>query len=256
MQNFFKGVFLFLVIFKFSFSFHIAPTFFEKRMDAGGGYQEFILYNNSDKTQRFKVTALPGTGRYNGDMDKWIEFNPKIVTIKPKSQSALKVYAKSPKGTLEGEYSTFLNFRSVPVPDITRDDGKTVAAAASIGLNVNIEVIGYVGDLKANLDITNLKVTENKEGQAVVSFKVKNNTLKRGVWYNIDVMTGNESHESVEKGRIGIGKTDEITLTMKNMKKRDVVGVRLRDSSTYEDITKKKTLISNKLDIYGNKNKK
>lgn len=229
----------FLLIFFTTFSFHIAPTFFEKRIDAGGGYQEFIMYNNSLKTQRFKVTALPGTGSYGGHMDKWVEYSPKIITIKPKSQSTLKVYIKAPKGTPEGEYSTFLNFKSVPVPDITRDDGKTVAAAASIGLNVNMEVIGYVGDFKPKLEITNLKVTENKEGQAVVSFKVKNNTLKRGIWYNIDVMSGNESHESVEKGRIGIGKTDEVTLTMKNMKKRDVVGVRLRDSSTYEDITKK-----------------
>ncbi len=229
----------FLLIFFTTFSFHIAPTFFEKRIDAGGGYQEFIMYNNSLKTQRFKVTALPGTGSYGGHMDKWVEYSPKIITIKPKSQSTLKVYIKAPKGTPEGEYSTFLNFKSVPVPDITRDDGKTVAAAASIGLNVNMEVIGYVGDFKPKLEITNLKVTENNEGQAVVSFKVKNNTLKRGIWYNIDVMSGNESHESVEKGRIGIGKTDEITLTMKNMKKRDVVGVRLRDSSTYEDITKK-----------------
>lgn len=229
----------FLLIFFTTFSFHIAPTFFEKRIDAGGGYQEFIMYNNSLKTQRFKVTALPGTGSYGGHMDKWVEYSPKIITIKPKSQSTLKVYIKAPKGTPEGEYSTFLNFKSVPVPDITRGDGKTVAAAASIGLNVNMEVIGYVGDFKPKLEITNLKVTENKEGQAVVSFKVKNNTLKRGIWYNIDVMSGNESHESVEKGRIGIGKTDEVTLTMKNMKKRDVVGVRLRDSSTYEDITKK-----------------
>ena len=229
----------FLLIFFTTFSFHIAPTFFEKRIDAGGGYQEFIMYNNSLKTQRFKVTALPGTGSYGGHMDKWVEYSPKIITIKPKSQSTLKVYIKAPKGTPEGEYSTFLNFKSVPVPDITRDDGKTVAAAASIGLNVNMEVIGYVGDFKPKLEITNLKVTENNEGQAVVSFKVKNNTLKRGIWYNIDVMSGNESHESVEKGRIGIGKTDEVTLTMKNMKKRDVVGVRLRDSSTYEDITKK-----------------
>lgn len=234
-----KFILTFFLLFSTTFSFHIAPTFFEKRIDAGGGYQEFTMYNNSLKTQRFKVTALPGTGEYNGHMDKWVEYNPKIITIKPKSQSILKVYVKAPKGTPEGEYSTFLNFKSVPVPNLEKDDGKTVAAAASIGLNINMEVLGYVGDLKAKLEITNLKVTENKEGQAVVSFKVKNNTLKRGIWYNIDVMTGNESHESVEKGRIKIGKTHDITLTMKNMKKNDVTGIRLRDSSTYEDITKK-----------------
>lgn len=232
-------VYLFFLTFSITFSFHIAPTFFEKRIDKGGGYQEFTMYNNSLKTQRFKVIALPGSGKYQGHMNEWTEFSPKIITIKPKSQSVLKVYIKTPKGTLEGEYSTFLNFKSIPVPEIMKSEKEKVSAMENIGVNVSMEVIGYVGDLKAKLEITDLKVTENKDGQAVVSFKVKNNTLKRGVWYNIDVMTGNESHESVEKGRIGIGKTDEITLTMKKMKKRDLVGVRLRDSSTYEDIAKK-----------------
>lgn len=239
MKKVFKGVLLFLMIFKFSLSFHIAPTFFEKRMDAGGGYQEFILYNNSDKTQRFKVTALPGTGGYNGDMDKWIEFNPKIITIKPKSQSTLKVYAKSPKGTPEGEYSTFLNFRSVPVPNLVSDDNKSMAPAARMGLSVNMEVIGYVGNLKPKLDITNLKVSENEAGKAVITFNVKNNTPKRGVWYSIEIMKGNESFEPVEKGRISIGESDEIKLISEDLKKGDVVGIRLRDSSTYEDISKK-----------------
>ncbi|MGL6118922.1 MAG: hypothetical protein ACRC0V_00290 [Fusobacteriaceae bacterium] len=239
MKRFYNCVLIFLIIFSTTLSFHIAPTFFEKRIDAGGGYQEFTFYNNSTKTQRFKVAALPGTGKYDGDMDKWVEFSPKIITIKPKSQNILKVYVKAPKNLEEGEYSTFLNFKSVPLPDLNRDDGKSVAAAASIGLNVNVEVIGYVGDLKPKLQITNLNVTENKDGKAVVSFKVKNNTPKRGVWYNIDVMRGNESSESTEKGRIAKNSSDEITLTMKDMKKNDVVGVRLRDSSTYEDITKK-----------------
>ncbi|ERT69855.1 hypothetical protein [Cetobacterium somerae] len=229
----------FLLIFTTVFPFHIAPTFFEKRIDAGGGYQEFIMYNNSLKTQRFKVTALPGTGEFNGHMDKWIEYNPKIITIKPKSQSALKVYIKAPKGTPEGEYSTFLNFKSVPMPELKKDDGKTAAAAASIGLNINMEVVGYVGDLKPKLEIINLSVVENKDGQAVVSFKVKNNSIKRGVWYDVDIIHNDGNSESIEKGRIGVGQTDDITLTMKKMKKNDVTGVRLRDSSTYEDITKK-----------------
>ncbi|MGL5000455.1 MAG: hypothetical protein ACRC6J_01885, partial [Cetobacterium sp.] len=221
MKRFYNCILIFLIIFSTTLSFHIAPTFFEKRIDAGGGYQEFTLYNNSTKTQRFKVAALPGTGGYNGDMDKWVEFSPKIITIKPKSKNILKVYVKAPKNLEEGEYSTFLNFKSVPLPDLNREDGKTVAAAASIGLNVNIEVIGYVGNLKPKLEITNLEVSDNKDGSALVSLDVKNNTPKRGVWYNIDVMRGNESSESIEKGRIAKGGTDKVTFTMKNMKKKD-----------------------------------
>lgn len=239
MRRIYSLILTFLLIFSTALSFHIAPTFFEKRIDGPGGYQEFTMYNNSTKTQRFKVTTLPGTGEYNGHMDKWVEFSPKIITIKPQSQSILKVFVKAPKGTPEGEYSIFLNFKSVPVPDITKDDGKTVAAATRFALDINMEVVGYIGDLKPKLDISNLKVTENNDGKAVISFNVKNNTLKRGVWYDIDVIKNNGGYESIEKGRVGVGKIDEVTLTMKNIKKGDVTGVRLRDSSTYEEITKK-----------------
>ena len=230
----------FLLIISTAFSFHITPTFFEKRIDGPGGYQEFTMYNNSLKTQRFKVTALPGTGTYGGHMDKWVEYSPKIITIKPQSQSTLKIYIKAPKGTPEGEYSTFLNFKSVPVPDITKDDGKTVAAAARMALNVNLEVVAYVGDLKPKLEISNLKISENKEKETVISFNVKNNTSKRGIWYNIDIIGNNDGYETLEKGRIGVGATQDVVLTMKKMKKSDISGIRLRDSSTHEEITKKK----------------
>lgn len=229
----------FLLIFSTTFSFHIAPTFFEKRIDVGGGYQEFTMYNNSTKTQRFKVTALPGTGKYGGHMDKWVEYNPKIITIKPKSQSILKVYVKAPKGTPEGEYSTFLNFKAIPVPDLMKKTDTSLNVAARMGVMVNMEVIGYVGDIKSNLEIKDLKITENKDGKVVIKFMVINKTDKRGSWYNIDIMNANTNYKTIEKGRIGRGKTHEIELVMDDMKKRDIVGIRLRDSSTNEEIVKK-----------------
>ena len=240
MRKIYQIILIFLLIFSITFPFHITPTFFEKRIDGDGGYQEFTMYNNSTKTQRFKIIPLPGTGEYKGHMDKWIEFSPKIITIKPRSESTLKVYIKAPKGTLEGEYSTFLNFKSVPVPELAKDDGKNVAAAARMALNVNLEIVAYVGDLKPKLEISNLKISENKEKETVISFNVKNNTSKRGIWYNIDIIGNNDGYETLEKGRIGVEATHDIVLTMKKMKKSDISGIRLRDSSTYEEITKKK----------------
>ncbi len=186
------------------------------------------------------MTALPGTGRYNGDSDKWIEYSPKIITIKPQSKSVLKVFIKAPKNTEEGEYSSFLNFVSVPVPELEKSDGQTVAAAARMGLDVSIEIIGYVGNLKPKLEIVDIKTSENSDGKTELAFKVKNNTDKRGVWYNVDVLRGNENYESMERGRIGVGKSDEFKMVLKDMKRKDIVGVRLRESSTYEEITKKK----------------
>lgn len=239
MRKTYQILLTFLLTFSVTFSFHIAPTFFEKRIDAGGGYQEFILKNNTNRTARYKISFLPGLGKF-GHMDKWVEYSPKIITVKPQSQSILKVYIKAPKGTPEGEYSTLLNAKTVVVPKIDRQPDEEVAAVAALGLDISMEVVGYVGDLNADLAISNLKVSEDKDGKTVVTFNIKNNTPKRGVYYNIEILEANENFESIEKGRIGVGKDDEIKITLNKMKKRDIVGVRIRETGTRKEITSKK----------------
>lgn len=229
----------FLLIFFTTFSFHITPTFFEKRIDAGGGYQEYILKNNTNRTARYKISFLPGLGKF-GHMDKWVEYSPKIITVKPQDQNILKVYIKAPKGTPEGEYSTLLNAKTVVVPKIDRQPDEEVAAVTALGLDISVEVLGYVGDLNADLEITNLKVSEDKDGKAVVTFNIKNNTPKRGVYYNIEILEANENFESIEKGRIAVRKSDEIKITLGKMKKKDIVGVRIRETATRKEITSKK----------------
>lgn len=233
-----KSILIFLLIFSTTFSFHIAPTFFEQRIDGGGGYQEFTLINNSDKTQRFKVTPLPGSSKYQGDMDKWIETAPKVITVKPQSSSVLKVFIKAPKDTPIGEYSSFLNFKSIPVPDLAEKKEGTITPTTVIGLSVNVEIIGYVGESIPKLKIENLKIDEDKNGNAIVTFKVKNNTENRGVWYNIDILKNSDDFETTEKGRVKVGQTDDIKIIANNIKKREISGVRLVESTSQKEITK------------------
>lgn len=238
MRRLYLFVTTFLLIISTTFSFHITPTFFEKRIDGSGGYEEYVLKNNTNETVRYKIEFLPGLGKF-GHMDKWVEYNPKIITIKPQSQSTLKVYIKAPKGTTEGEYSTLLNAKTIPVPKLEKQPNE-VAAAARLGLNISVEIVGYVGDLAANLEITNLKINEDKEGKAIVIFDVKNNTLKRGVYYSVEVLESNGNFETTEKGRVGVGKTDKVKITLDKMKKKDIVGVRIRETETRREITNKK----------------
>ena len=42
-----------------------------------------------------------------------------------------------------------------------------------------------------------------------------------------------------EQGKLPSGKSDEIQLVIGNMKKRDIAGIRLRESSTKKEIVKK-----------------
>lgn len=228
----------FLLIFSITFAFHITPTFFEKRIDAGGGYQEFTLKNNTNSMVRYKVSIFPGLGKFS-HMNDWIEYSPKILTIKPQSQSVLKVYVKAPKGTPEGEYSALLNLKTINLPKLAQDDGKSVAAMTRLGIDVGIEIIGFVGDLQPKLEISNLKIGEDKDKKTLLTFNVKNKTLKRGVYYTIDILGNNGTYKSLEKGRIEPDAVDDIKITLPKAKKSDITGVVLRDPSNYMDITKK-----------------
>lgn len=233
-----KIIILFFIIFVTTFTFNITPTFFEKRLDAEGGYQEYILKNNSDSTVRYKVSVLPGLGKLPS-MDQWVEYSPKVLTVKPKSESVLKVYIKAPKGALEGEYSAVLNMKTINLPKVPKDDGQKVAATTRLGIDVSLEISGYVGDCSPKLEILNLKMSENKDKKNVLTFNVENKTLKRGVYYTIDVLGKNGTYTSLEKGRIEPSGNDEIQITLNKAKKSDIVGVSLRDPSSNIEITKK-----------------
>lgn len=233
-----KIITLFFMIFVTTFTFNVTPTFFEKRLDAEGGYQEYVLKNNSDSTIRYKVSVLPGLGKLPS-MDQWVEYSPKVITVKPKSESILKVYIKSPKGTPEGEYSALLNMKTINLPKMPKDDGQTVAATTRLGIDVSLEISGYVGDFPSKLEILNLKMVENKDKKNVLTFNVKNKTQKRGVYYTIDVIGKNGTYVSLEKGRIKPDGDDEVKITLNEAKKSDIVGVSLRDPNSNLEITKK-----------------
>lgn len=239
MRFFFKLTLLLFFTFHLTYSFHISPTFFEKRIDLNGGYQEYTMFNNSDKTQRFKITPHPGTGKFDGHMNKWIEFTPKIITIKPQSSAKLRVLIKAPKGTPKGEYSSFLNFKSIPLPKLIKEEDGRVGAMTRMPLSINLEFVGYVGDYPANLEISNLHIVNNKDKGSTISFNVKNNT-KRGVWYNVDIIKNQDDYESIEKGRLPNGETESVKINLKHLKKRGIKGIRLRESSTYKEIVSKK----------------
>lgn len=232
-------ILIFFIFFVATFSFHITPTFFEKRIDGGGEYQEFTLKNSTDRTVRYKISFLPGLGKFE-NMSEWIEFSPKVLTIKPQSESTLKVYIKAPKGAKEGEYSALLNAKTITVPKIDRAPYEKVEAAAAIGLDISLEIVSYVGELNPDLLVTNLKIIEDKDGKAILTFNIKNNTPKRGVYYSIEVIQSNDNFETFENGRIGFGQSEDIKITLNNTKKREIVGIRIRETSTRKEITSKK----------------
>lgn len=239
MRRIYSLILTFLLTFTATLSFHIAPTFFEKRIDGPGGYQEFILYNNTTHTQRFKVEFIEGSGNFKGSSHTWAEYTPKIVTIKPKSKSIVKVFMKAPKETTEGEYSTYINFKTIPVPELKDEKDNVIQAANKLMLNVSLEIVGYIGDLKPNLEVKDLKTKNSEQGEEQLSFKVINKTLKRGIYMTVRVIEGNENFESYEIGRVGANSEKEVTINLKKIKKSNIKGIQIIETTSGDELVKK-----------------
>ena len=225
------GLFMYVA----GYGFYMMPDGFEKRIDKGDGYQEFHFPNNTDRTMRYKFSATPGS-KGRGDMSQWVEFYPKVLTIKPRETGLLKVYAKSPEGTPEGENGFHLESVPVDIPQIGKD-GQEIRASVGMKIATALEMIGYVGDLEPKLQILNHRIYK-EGGETKMDVTIKNNTPKRGVEYGIEVKGKNRVTMRINVGRIREGETSTVTLELKNMKEKDPYEINIFEDLSYKNLVK------------------
>ncbi|MDX8335208.1 hypothetical protein [Candidatus Cetobacterium colombiensis] len=195
-----KLITLFFTIFNLiSYSFHIMPDGFEKRIDNGQGYQEFYFPNNGLETLRYKFSASPGSD-IRGDMSQWVEFYPKVLTVKPGETGLLKVFAKAPKQAKEGEYGFHLDSSLISIPNMKKD-GSGIKSNVGIKINTSLEMIGYVGNLEPEIKIEKYRVYE-ENGKTKLDISIKNPSDKRGVEFGIQVKGKKNSLVRNTLGRI------------------------------------------------------
>lgn len=155
---------------------NLAPSSFDKNIGKGG-YQEFTLYNQTSIPFRYKITpiAMENNKKVSGDMSKWIEVYPKIVTVKPQDSQKFKVYIKAPKETIDGDYGAFLNIRQMSAPKLKNDEKENVGVGAIIMVNLNLGIYGYVGDETPKISYTMPNIYK-KDNKAYLKMKLKNET--------------------------------------------------------------------------------
>ncbi|MGL4866830.1 MAG: hypothetical protein ACRC4T_27350 [Cetobacterium sp.] len=230
-------LFLCLIVSCITFSFHIVPSGFEKRIDNGEGYQEFYFPNKSSKVMRYKFEVTPGS-EIRGDMSPWVEIYPKILTIKPGETGMLKVYAKAPKNTPDGEYGFFLYCIPIAVPTLGKE-GEKIEPNVAIKILASIEMVGYVGNLEPNLKIVNHRIFQEND-VTKLEIKVKNDSIKRGVDYLVEIKGKNNTTTLVNLGRIYEGQTKTSTVELKNMKLKDPYEIKIIEDINYKEILKMK----------------
>lgn len=211
-----------------AWAFHISPDGFGKRVDEGA-MQEYTFKNNTGKTIRYRFKMLPGTkGR---SMHEWIEFEPKVMTIKNAESKKLKVFVKSPPGTPVGDYNFYMNVETVPLPNIVGNTKEgTAAAGSTVGLSVNIEMIGWVGDLPAQLKMEKYDFYTKDNTLHLKAF-INNRTEKRFVRYMLDIVGNNGQRETFYGGVVPAKNSRNIDIPLPKFKKKsDLWKIEVRET--------------------------
>lgn len=167
---------LFSILSLNSYSFKLQNIYFNQRMDGeNGGYREFYITNDHLTRQRYKVNVLPGSLNNGAN---FIEIYPKVITIEPKSKGTVKVFAKVPQTTKNGEYSFNLQFQPINIPTLAKNKEGVAAGTSNINIAPVIELKGYVGEVKFDevLKLKDVKVEKNNNKGIVVNAILSNDS--------------------------------------------------------------------------------
>ena len=157
--------FLFFCFVNISFSYmSINPVIFDKRIDNGGSSEEYYISNPTKSEVGYRIYVEPSD--IEKDMSKWIEYYPTSIKLKPGETKKINVFIEAPKEIkTKGEYTGILGIKEITVPSSFKNN----KAGVNIFTDLKIELAGFVGDLKPNLKISNLKLEDN-----LLSFDIKN----------------------------------------------------------------------------------
>ncbi|MGL4868235.1 MAG: hypothetical protein ACRC4S_06260 [Cetobacterium sp.] len=169
--------FVFFVLFNSAFSYiNINPTYFDKRIDYDGSYEEFTLFNPSKETVTYRIYTEPYSKREGLDMSKWVEFYPRSMTLKPGENGKIQVNIASRTKLKQGEYSAVLGVRELPLYKKVREE-----KSSGIGILTDLKLVlnGYAGDISPKLNFKNLDAVL-KNNKISISGIVQNIGKRRG----------------------------------------------------------------------------
>ena len=155
---------LFLCLANISFAYmSINPVIFDKRIDNGGAVEEYYISNPTKTEVGYRIYVEPSDNGKN--MSKWIEYYPTSIKLKPGETKKINVLIEAPEKAPKGEYTGILGVKEITVPASLKNN----KAGVNVYTDLKIELAGFVGDLKPNLEISNLKIDKN-----TLSFGIKN----------------------------------------------------------------------------------
>lgn len=153
--------FLFCLLSLKSYSYmNVSPLIFDKRIDNGGEVQEYYVTNALSHKTSYRIYLEKGN---ENDMSEWIEYYPRNLNLEAGETGKVKLYIEAPENTKDGEYTAILGVKEVNTPNVERGGN------LSIYTNLKIELAGFVGDLKPQIEVEDIKVENNQLSMKIIN---------------------------------------------------------------------------------------
>lgn len=167
---------------------NIYPTFFDKRIDNEGSYQEFKLYNQTNDKIMYRIYVEDNPEDKDMSMVRWMNFYPRSMTLEPGEEGMIKLNIASYGDIPEGEYSALLGIRELPV--FEKEDAPQ--QGITVYTDFRLVLMGYAGDIEPKLQYKDIKIIDKGE-KIVLTGEIKNIGERQGRYkvYSDEYFLGN-----------------------------------------------------------------
>lgn len=156
-----KLITLFLLYLRLTYAYiNIYPLSFDKKIDGEGSYQEYSLFNQTDKSIFYRIYIEKNSNTKDRDMSKWINYFPHSLILNPGEEKIIKINIASYEPLPEGEYSAILGIREIPVYEEEIKENKN---SITVYTDFKLVLNGYAGNIFPKLETKNISIEENSE---------------------------------------------------------------------------------------------
>ncbi len=155
----------------------ITPAFVELRLDKGRPAGKFVISNLGDDEERYRIKsihffittdgAFGRTQNAQYSMAPWIIFNPKEITLKPKTKQTIR-FAVIPRGVLkQGEYWAAMELESLKTQTSTTQDKEGRTIQIEVISTITVPIFGLVGNADYKCDIQKIDLKQGRQSTFV-----------------------------------------------------------------------------------------
>lgn len=156
----------------------ISPAYVEVKLDKGRPSGEFVVGNTGDNEERYRIqsvyfTFTPEGGLVRKDPDQyamssWIVFNPRELTLPPKTKRVVR-FVVSPKGQLTGgEYWAGMELESLNTTTTsTAKNEKGVGMKIEIVSKILVPIFGQFGQVTYSAEAQDPKLVEGQPAATI-----------------------------------------------------------------------------------------